>query len=200
MSSSGIIVQNITYHYQFEDSSNERNELSFETNMTPFERNQFRRTLMNKTTVPAIDSVYIISNKTLFADEQVVSRLSLIPINPTSNINLVEKDKCDCEHSCHRCALYIEFEIVSKSPVIYSHDISPYFYPGMRVFYCTKNNTVLSGIIKVTRKSPKNNSKWSIPVLFQFDDISESNYYRIILSSDLPYNLNDVLLDVLNSM
>jgi len=189
MKSSSIIIENIQYV-----RDNDKNELSFETNMTPFERNKFRKILLSDLSVLAVDTVCILNNETIFTNEQVVQRLSLLPIKSihSSNKDIIRKEKCDCEKSCEKCVLYISFNITTYAGFVYSHDISPLFYPNIIVLPSIKNKANLSVIMKITKKDPKKHYKWSIPVVFCF----EGN--KIILKSDFSdYDLLKVLLDVL---
>lgn len=186
------VIRNILYHCSV------KNELTFETNMNSIERNRFRRILSNQIAVPAVDSVYIIKNNTLFIDEEVVHRLELIPLNPSSEINLIEKDMCVCGSLCYKCTLFVEFEITKGQGVIYSQDISSLFYPDYQVIPCVRGRGSLSGIIKITKSSPKHHIKWSIPVLVQFEENEDEKDTKLTLSSDIPYNLHEVLLEVIN--
>ena len=179
--------------------------------MTSSERNKFRGILLSEISVPAIDKVCIILNETIFINEQIAQRLSLIPINPLCNLRLVEKDKCDCENNCSKCTVFIRFQSKKKLSPIYSHDISPIFYPGIKVIFTTTERYELDVVIKITRKSPSKHTKWSIPVVFKFsqstiklcnrNSIRDSNqFYNITLSCDLPYNLEKVMEEIIERM
>ncbi len=70
--------------------------------------NALRRICLNGVPVFAIDTVDIIENSSVFADEALAHRLALIPIK-TDLSRFVEPSKCDCksETGCSNCRVML---------------------------------------------------------------------------------------------
>jgi len=70
--------------------------------------NALRRICLNGVPVFAIDTVDIIENSSVFADEALAHRLALIPIK-TDLSRFVEPSKCDCksESGCSNCRVML---------------------------------------------------------------------------------------------
>ncbi|ORD94921.1 RPB3 [Enterospora canceri] len=68
--------------------------------------NGLRRILLGELATLAIDYVEITENTSVFADEMVANRLGLLPLD--DRISLIEKDACDCDEHCEKCAVVFQ--------------------------------------------------------------------------------------------
>ena len=83
--------------------SQEKNKMSVKMKGVPLQyANALRRICLNGVPVFAIDTVDIIENSTVLADEGIAHRLGMIPIK-TDAERFVEPSKCEC-HSATGCS------------------------------------------------------------------------------------------------
>ena len=89
--------------------------------------NALRRVCLNGVPVFAIDTVDIIDNSSVLADEGIAHRLGLIPIT-TDLSRFNEPTKCDChsETGCTNCKvmLVLDSGVSNETRTIYSSDLS----------------------------------------------------------------------------
>jgi len=98
-------------------------EISFVVDdMTPAFANSLRRIAIGEVPVLAVDSVDFYENNSMFYDEMVAHRLSLVPLvfNPK---NYIFKEDCKCEgKGCSNCQAVLVID--KKGPsVVYTKDI-----------------------------------------------------------------------------
>lgn len=205
-----IIINNIGYitilvfslmsiqNLRYSGISESRNVLSFETNMSFQNRKLFRDILLNRLSVAAVEKVIILVNNSILTNEQLIHRICLVPIDP--KFQLIEKSECDCEKNCNKCSFFVSV-CLSSIRHLYSEDLGSIFFPGIKILSSSINFNV-SLILKITRKTPTKHYRWSIPVCLEFRCFSKelnSENVEIILSSDLPYDLFDVLKQIIRN-
>jgi len=89
--------------------------------------NALRRICLNGVPVFAIDTVDIIENTSVLADEALAHRLALIPIK-TDTTRFVEPSKCDCKSDtgCSNCRvmLVLDTEEAEATRLVLSNELT----------------------------------------------------------------------------
>jgi DNA-directed RNA polymerase subunit D len=89
--------------------------------------NALRRICLNGVPVFAIDTVDIIENSSVLADEGIAHRLALIPLK-TDLTRFVEPSKCECksENGCSNCRvmLVLDSESTDATKTIFSNELT----------------------------------------------------------------------------
>lgn len=88
--------------------------------------NSFRRVMIGEIPTLAIDSVEVISNSTVLADEFIAHRLGLIPLQSTDIEQLEYCRDCFCEDHCDKCSVVLTLQAFGESESttnVYSKDL-----------------------------------------------------------------------------
>jgi len=89
--------------------------------------NALRRICLNGVPVFAIDTIDIIENTSILADEGIAHRLALIPIK-TDLTRFVEPSKCECksENGCSNCRvmLVLDSESTDTTRTVFSNELT----------------------------------------------------------------------------
>ena len=87
--------------------------------------NALRRILLSEISCLAIEYVEISENTSVFADESISHRLGLLPLE--DNISLLDKNSCNCENYCCKCAIIFNLDKTnntSENINIYGTDLT----------------------------------------------------------------------------
>lgn len=92
------------------------NVISIKLNNIPLQyANALRRVCLNGIPILAIDTVNIIENSSVLADEGLAHRLALIPLSmPISRFNEPLKCSCNNKSGCSNCRVILMMDSVSK--------------------------------------------------------------------------------------
>lgn len=89
--------------------------------------NALRRICLNGVPIFAIDTVDMIENSSILADEAIAHRLALIPLE-TDLTRFVEPSKCDCksENGCSNCRVMLVFDVESTdtTKTVFSNELT----------------------------------------------------------------------------
>ncbi|CCE62602.1 hypothetical protein TPHA_0C04510 [Tetrapisispora phaffii CBS 4417] len=88
--------------------------------------NAFRRVMIAEIPTLAIDSVEVISNTTVLADEFIAHRLGLVPLQSADIEQLEYSRDCFCEDHCDKCSVVLTLQALGESESttnVYSKDL-----------------------------------------------------------------------------
>ena len=114
--------------YSLEIVSHDKQRISIKIKDIPLEyANALRRICLNGIPVFAIDTVDIIENSSVLADEALAHRLALIPIK-TDLTRFAEPSKCECksETGCSNCRVMLVFDSgdTNTTRTVFSNELS----------------------------------------------------------------------------
>jgi len=114
--------------YSFEIVSHDKQRISVKLKDIPLPySNALRRICLNGIPVFAIDTVDIIENSSVFADEALAHRLGLIPIK-TDLTRFAEPSKCECksETGCSNCRVMLVLDSgdTNTTRTVFSNELS----------------------------------------------------------------------------
>ncbi len=114
--------------YSLEIVSHDKQRISVKLKDIPLEyANALRRICLNGIPVFAIDTVDIIENSSVLADEALAHRLALIPIK-TDLTRFAEPSKCECksETGCSNCRVMLVLDSgdTNTTKTIFSNELS----------------------------------------------------------------------------
>lgn len=162
---------------------------------TPALANILRRTLMNGVPTFAIDTIDKIENTSVIIDEQIIQRLSYIPIVSTIVDQYVIYNECTCDKDCDKCSIPFEINVTNTTPTsieVSSSDITIQ-HPEVRVFFENKYSIPITKLTpgqkciirgKIKKGIGKQHSKWSPVGTASYKFLPQFSFKRSLTSEE----------------
>ena len=135
----GSNIVNVWFRYYYG-----KDILVFDTDMTLQHFNCFRRIILSKIIMMAVDVIQMIENDSSMVDEVLSNRIGLIPVSISNEDSFIRKDLCECHTFCDKCSFTIEYKSkkITEKSWLFSNEISPFLmkkYPYRYDVSRTKN-------------------------------------------------------------